>query len=132
MFEEIIRLIKERSHTSIVVGNVMRESVLQQTLMYDTTTASDPEDKLSKVVLLNNVGPVARHTSCGGGLYSLLGLLVCSFLRLLKSCRLYIFGIDDGKTISTRLAVDRELHWIVTILSVLLSIQQYMYILKGL
>ena len=111
----------------------MRESVLQQTLMYDTITASDPEDKLSKVVLLNKVGPVARHTSCGGELYSLLGLFVCSFLRLLKSCRLYIFGIiDDGKTISTLLVADRELHWIVTILSVLLSIQQYMYILKGL
>ena len=98
MFEKNYSLDQERSHTSIV-ANVMRESVLQQTLMYDTTTASDPEDRLRKVVLLNNAGPVARHTSCGGERYSPLGLFVCSFLRLLKSCRLYIFGIDDGKSI---------------------------------
>ena len=76
MFEEIIRLIKERSHTSMIVANVMRESVLQQTLMYGTTTASDPEDKLREVVLLKNVGPVARHT-CGGEPYSPFGA-VCS------------------------------------------------------
>ena len=59
ILKKIILHIKRRSRTTIAAG-VIRESVLRQTVMYDTTTASGLEDELREVVLLYYVDPVAR------------------------------------------------------------------------
>ena len=59
ILKKMILHIKRRSRTAIAAA-VMRESVLRQTIVYDTTTASGLEDELREVVLLYYVDPVAR------------------------------------------------------------------------
>ena len=59
ILKKIILHIRRRSRTAIA-ANVMREAVLRQTVVYDTTTASSLEDQLREVVLLYYVDPVAR------------------------------------------------------------------------
>ena len=60
ILKKIILHIKRRSRTTIAAG-VIRESVLRQTVVYDTTTPSGLEDELREFVLLYYVDPVARH-----------------------------------------------------------------------
>ena len=59
ILKNILLHIRRRSRTAIA-ATVMRESVLRQTVVYDTTTASGLEDDLREVVLLYYVDPVAR------------------------------------------------------------------------
>ena len=60
ILRKLIFNMKKRSRAAIA-ANVMRVSVLRQTVMHDTTTASGLEGKLKKVVLPYYVHPVARH-----------------------------------------------------------------------
>ena len=59
ILKKTVVYMKRRSRTAIAAA-VMRESVLRQTVVYDTTTASGLEEELKEVVLLDYVDPVAR------------------------------------------------------------------------